>query len=349
MLYDWGYSQYANPYYSPSTVVVVQQPGYDYTQPLNPGAAAPAQSATDQANLLFDQARETFKGANYASALSLVDQALAQLPNDPSLHEFRALILFSMGRFEEAATPLYAVLTAGPGWDWATVIGLYADSGTYTRQFRALESYVQQNPQSAAAHFVLAYHYLVQSHTVEAVTQLREASRLQPKDTVSAQLLQYFETMLKGPAAGPATGSLPSSAPTPGAAPSAAPAPGAVPPAFPAPGAQAQPAQLPATATGKEGTLDGTWTASPAPGTQITLTFPDASHFTWKVSDQGKMHEFQGDRTYGNGILTLAQGSQVAGQPPMVGRLTWVDENHFTFKVIAGPPNDPGLSFTKSP
>jgi hypothetical protein len=33
----------------------------------------------------------------------------------------------------------------------------------------------------------------------------------------------------------------------------------------------------------------------------------------------------------------------------MVGRVTWVDENHFTFKVIAGPPNDPGLSFTKSP
>ena len=202
MLYDWGYSQYSNPYYTPSTVVVVQQPAYDYAQPLNPAAAPPAQTATDQANTLFDQARETFKGGNYASALTLVDQALQQLPNDPSLHEFRALILFSMGRFEEAATPLYAVLAVGPGWDWPTLIGLYPDVDTYTRQFRALETYVSQSPQSAAARFVLAYHYLTQGHADAAVTQLREASRLQPKDTVSAQLLRQLQPMPQGAAAG---------------------------------------------------------------------------------------------------------------------------------------------------
>jgi tetratricopeptide (TPR) repeat protein len=344
MVNDWGYAPYSNPYYAPSTVVVVQQPGYDYAQPLNPAAAPPAQSNSDQANLLFDQARETFKGGNYASALALVDQALVQLPNDPTLHEFRSLILFSMGRFEEAATPLYAVLSTGPGWDWASMIGLYSDGETYTRQLRALEAYVQKNPQSAAAHFVLAYHYLVQSHTEAAVNQLRDASRLQPKDTVSAQLLQFFEAALKGTPAGAAPASSlppPAGAATPPAHPAAPPAQVAAPPA-PA-------GSPPVSAPGKEGTLEGTWTASSGPGTQITLTFPDASHFTWKVADQGKNHEFQGDRTYGNGILTLAQSAQVAGQPPMVGRVTWVDENHFTFKILAGPPNDPGLSFTKSP
>ena len=275
--------------------------------------------------MLFDQARETFRGGNYASALTLVDQALQQLPNDPTLHEFRALILFAMGRFEEAATPLYAVLSVGPGWDWPTLIGLYPDAETYTRQFRALEAYVGQSPQSAPAHLVLAYHYLTQGHADAAVAQLREASRLQPKDTVSAQLLRQLEPPAQGPAASAAT------------------------PAPPPARAAAQPAPPPAAAPGKEGTLEGTWTASPGPGIQITLTFPDSGHFAWKVSDQGKTHEFQGDRTYGSGILTLAQSGQTTGQPPMVGRLTWTDETHFTFKIMTGPPNDPGLSFIKSP
>ena len=116
------------------------------------------------------------------------------------------------------------------------------------------------------------------------------------------------------------------------------------------PGSPALPSQPPpAAAPGREGKLEGTWTANPSPGTQITLSFPDSNHFDWKVSDQGKTHEFQGDRTYGNGILTLAQTGQSAGQPPMVGRVTWTDETHFNFKVFTGPPDDRGLSFLKSP
>ena len=335
MLYDWGYSNYDNPYYTPNTVVVVQQP-YDYSQPLSAAAAPPAQSVTDQATLLFDQARETFKAGNYGSALSMADQALAQLPNDPTLHEFRSLVLFAMGRFEEAATPLYALLSVGPGWDWPTLISLYQDVDTYTRQLRALEAHVQQSPQSAAARFVLAYHYITQGHIDAGVKELREVVRFQPKDAVSAQLLSQIDRATQGPA--------------PGQAAAAPPAAGHVPPTLQQPGTPALPSQPPpAAAPGREGKLEGTWTANPSPGAQITLSFPDSNHFDWKISDQGKTHEFQGDRTYGNGILTLAQTGQSAGQPPMVGRVTWTDETHFNFKVFTGPPDDPGLSFSKSP
>jgi tetratricopeptide (TPR) repeat protein len=334
MLYDWGYSNYDNPYYTPSTVVV-QQP-YDYSQPLSAAAAPPAQSVTDQATLLFDQARETFKAGNYASTLSMADQDLAQLPNDPTLHEFKSLVLFAMGRFEEAATPLYALLSVGPGWDWPTLISLYPDVGTYTRQLRALEDYVQQSPQSAAARFVLAYHYITQGQIDAGVKELREVVRLQPKDAVSAQLLSQSDRATQGPA--------------PGQAAATPPAAGHVPTTLQQPGTPALPSQPPAApAPGREGKLEGTWTANPSPGTQITVSFPDSNHFDWKVSDQGKTHEFQGDWTYGNGLLTLAQTGQVAGQPPMVGRVTWTDETHFNFKVFTGPTDDPGLSFSKSP
>ena len=92
-------------------------------------------------------------------------------------------------------------------------------------------------------------------------------------------------------------------------------------------------------------------TGPPRPGqdTSIRLSFPEGNQFVWQVTRQGKTQEIRGDRTYGNGLLTLAQNGDQAQQQPMVGRITWQDENHFTFKVVGGPPNDPGLTFTKSP
>ena len=283
----------------------------------------------DPAISLFDQGREAFKAGNYTSALSLTDQALRTLPNDPALHEFRSLALFAQGRFEDAAAPLYAVLSVGPGWDWPTMIGLYADPETYTRQLRALESYVSQSPQSAAARFVLAYHYLTAGHVEPAIGQLRRVVQLQPKDTLSAQLLQQLDKAGQ---------------------PGGAPALGAAQPAAPALNGPEPVAGAPVVAASKvEGSLAGNWTAEPGQDTSIRLSFEAGNQFVWQVTRQGKTQEIRGDRTYGNGLLTLAQPGDQAQQQPMVGRITWQDENHFTFKVIGGPPNDPGLTFTKSP
>ena len=134
-----------------------QQPVvYDYSQPINPQSAPPDETVVSQATTVFDSAREAFKNGDYAKALELVDQALKTTPNDAALHEFRALCLFALKRYDEAAAVLYAVLSVGPGWDWTTLISLYGDPETYTQQLRALESYCSQHPQSAAARFVLA-------------------------------------------------------------------------------------------------------------------------------------------------------------------------------------------------
>jgi tetratricopeptide (TPR) repeat protein len=323
MLYDWGYLPYNNPYYGGGTTIA-QPLVYDYSQPVNPSAQPPSQGVTDQEVALFDQARAAFKSENDASALSLTDQALRLSPNDTTLHEFRALVLFALQRYDEAAASLYPVLSIGPGWDWPTMVGLYSDVAVYTRELRALESYVQQNPQSAAAKFLLAYHYITQGHVDAAIRQLRDVTRLQPRDTISAQLLQQ----LQGPATGPVASS-PAAAQPPAAGIAAA-------------------ASPTSTSSLKESELVGTWTAQPATDTSISLTITGDGHFAWRVSHQGKTQEFRGDRTYGNGILTLAKTGADA-EPPMVGRVTSSDPDHFTFKLIGGAPSDQGLVFTKSP
>ncbi|MGO9468069.1 MAG: tetratricopeptide repeat protein [Isosphaeraceae bacterium] len=83
---------------------------------------------------------------DFGQALKLADGALSKTPNDPILHEFRATCLFALGRFDEAAVPMYTVLSAGPGWDWTTLAGLYPSVDVYSQQLRSLEAFCDATP-----------------------------------------------------------------------------------------------------------------------------------------------------------------------------------------------------------
>ena len=106
----WLYEDYANPYYAPvtTTTTIVQQPvpvpadtgaasvpataaAYDYSKPIAVLEPPPEPGAVDTAQDSLTAARESFRAGDYAQTLTLADQALAQTPNDPILHEFRAL------------------------------------------------------------------------------------------------------------------------------------------------------------------------------------------------------------------------------------------------------------------
>jgi len=321
-LYDWGYLGYYNPYvnYIPSVAVAQGPLVSNYAQPITTTAPPPATSVADQASALFDGARDAFKSGEYARALDLVDEAIREAPNETALHEFRALAFFALQRYDEAAAALHAVLAVGPGWDWATLIGLYPGVDVYTEQLRALEDFASRNPNSAPARLVLAYHYLTEGHNAAALEQFKRVVALQPKDTLTARLVQRLETIVDPAGANQAR------------------AQGQAPP--PQPGA---PAAI--VAPGKEGRLEGNWTTKPDNDSTISVTFTGPGQFRWTITNQGKDRQIQGKMTYGNGILTLAQDQG----PPMVGNITWLDETRFVFKVPGTGPDDPGLTFTKSP
>jgi len=200
---------YSNPYYEESWAPSVA--ALDYSQPISvptvnttvlaasedvSTAPAPPESQEPaipkEALERFDAARAAFKQGDYASAQKLVEQAIELLPQDATLHEFRALTLFAQKQYQEAAAAVYAVLSAGPGWTWETLAPMYPNSATYTEQLRALESYVSANPKSSAARFLLAYHYLVVDEPPEAVKQLQTVVKLSPDDQLAKQLLQAF-------------------------------------------------------------------------------------------------------------------------------------------------------------
>jgi len=211
---------YDNPYYAAPTNIIVEAPPLDYSNPIPPPApdeaglafppdpsdggvgedqslptSDPPPPPTDDpavaaATQTFEEARKSFKAGDYARAQELVEKAIQSLPSDATLHEFRALTLFAQKKYKEAAAALYAVLSAGPGWDKDTMAALYPDWNAYTPQLRALEDYVRQHPNEAPAHFLLAYHYLVLGYKDQAVAQLKDVVRLEPKDQLSAALVK---------------------------------------------------------------------------------------------------------------------------------------------------------------
>src|SRR5262249_30502633 len=148
--------------------------------------------------------RAAFKAGDYVKALQRTDEAIQTLPNDATLHEFRALALFALQKYEQAAVPLYAVLSVGPGWDWTTLAGLYPGIDVYTQQLRALEQHARATSKSSAAHFVPAYHYMTQGHNDAALAQFRQVQAVAPGDTLSAQLIKQLSPRDESPVAAPA-------------------------------------------------------------------------------------------------------------------------------------------------
>jgi hypothetical protein len=169
------------------------EPGDDPDQALpttDPPLPPTDNSMVNEANEQFDAARKAFFNGEYAKAQELVEEAVKILPSDAALHEFRALTLFAQKKYKEAAATLYAVLWAGPGWNKDTMATLYPNWDTYTRQVRALEAYLKAHPDEGYAHFLLAYHYLVVGSMDQAIAQLKEVVRLDPKDQLSASLVK---------------------------------------------------------------------------------------------------------------------------------------------------------------
>ena len=197
-------SAFRNPYYSGGgggggggTTTV-----YNYAEPLaapatyvpeagTPGAAAPAApAAPPAATHAFDAARTAFKHGDYPTALKQADATIKLMPDDAVAHEFRALCLFALKRYDEAAGVLYAVLAAGPGWDWQTMSSLYSSPDAYAHQLKVLESHVSAHANDAAGHFVLGYHYLCLGEAAAAAQQFDAVVQIQPQDQVAAALLK---------------------------------------------------------------------------------------------------------------------------------------------------------------
>jgi tetratricopeptide (TPR) repeat protein len=321
-----GYGGYVNPYYSAIPAAVASATPYDYSQPVvisnyvtddgdltnsvdsqggvATAEAAPAATAADQ---VFDEALARFKAGDYAAAVSGCDKAIGMSPKDSVIHEVRALALFALGRYPEAAATLNAVLAVAPGMDWTTLSSLYGSVDGYTAQLRKLEDFCSTNPDSAAGHFVLAYHYLVGGHADRAREALEVVVAKQPGDAVAKRLLEAL---------------------TP---------PGETPPPVEGTGGPAAPA------AGPETDLVGAWKAT-AGGDAVLLSITEDSRFTWKAMPSGKPAvELAGTISTARDAISLE--SEQAGT--MAGKVASKGPDAFDFTLAGAPAGAKPLAFTR--
>ena len=321
LVYTSGYSGYYNPYCltaSGPTVV------YNYTQPIPVvynASVASDQNSISPASQILDSAVVVFKQNQYDMALDIINQGVRQHPDDAVLHEFRALVLFAKGDYQQAASTIHSVLAIGPGWDWSTLSGLYADVNIYTAQLRSLEGFVKQNPQDGASRFLLAYHYMSDGYPDAATRQLQQVTALVPNDAVAAAMLK----MTSAQAGTVANDPTPIPVPEP-------------PLALPALSQRPAVPEIDATA------MVGTWTAVREDGSQFTLTLTGEKTFRWSYQANNQPEQtFDGTYTYEENVLALERN----GGGSLVADIKSADGAQFNFKMVGAPNEDPGLNFTK--
>jgi HEPN domain-containing protein len=197
--YPYGYSDYDDyPYY---------QTGYAPAATAEPATvAAPAEQSNyaSSGGEFFSQAEQAFASGDYHNALRMANHAAVDSPQNPRAHELMSLSLFALKDYRGAALEAHAALSLGPPADWSELYSYYGNLDTYTAQLRDLEKYSQDNPDSAGAHFLRAYQYLMTGNKDAFHSQMALASKLAPKDKLSAELLKDNGEL-----------SAPASAPTP--------------------------------------------------------------------------------------------------------------------------------------
>lgn len=343
LCFSSGYNDYENPY-----PVAPVQTSYaapvTYTQPITvtavertPAEPQQVQVMAEKAATHIEKSQEAFREGNYVAALESANAAVAESPGDGALHEYRALVLFALGKFSEAAGVLNPTLAGGPGWDWTTMVKLYDSQETYTKQLAALEQYVTSKPDAADARFLLGYHYMVCGHVEEAANQFRFASNLQPKDTVAAQLYNLCAVTATpapaspaGTAEKPAAGVETASETTPAGEERALPENLATP--------VIEPETLPLEK------LDGKWVVDKGEKGVITLTLSNDGNFTWDYTKAGKSDGFAGQYSMNDdGLLVLD-----SKDAQMVATVAMPADDTLKFIIAGGPPGDQGLQFKKS-
>ena len=318
LYYGSGYLSYYNPYYINRGVGAGY--GYNYSQPIpvSYGGQTNANPGTNGSDQLLDSAIAAFRQNDYGMALNITNQALSQFFNDAVLHEFRALVLFATGDYQQSAATIHSVLAVGPGWDWTTMSGIYADIGIYTVQLRALEAAARNNPNDGATRFLLGYHYLTAGHRDAAIRQLQQVVTLIPNDKVAADLLRMTQSQQTNPADNS------TAQPTP-----------QPPSELPSPGQTNQPPIDPAS-------IIGIWNASRDDGSKFTLNLAGDGTFKWSFSArQQPLQAFDGTYKLDGSVVALEK----TGGGSLVAKITPRGNMGFNFKMVGAPDEDPGLNF----
>lgn len=194
---------YVQPIYNPP---VYTQPVYQppvYQQPYVVTSPQPVQTVTpmEMARIYTTEAKSMFKRGEYQLAQKKLDEVVKRVPKDGNAYQFRALAAFASANFDAAAADAYDSLGLGNAWTRPVIQSLYGDRlEKYETHLDTLKRVVEQKP-TMQAHFLLAYHHLMNEQWAEGKTQLQKVLEIQADEPLSQKLLAVVDQKLSAQAA----------------------------------------------------------------------------------------------------------------------------------------------------
>lgn len=163
--------------------------------------AAPARAAPPAAELLpanpkglFDRALLLFRLGRYDEALGRLDQLLLRDSDDGQAELLSAQALFALGEYDAAVASLDRATQLLPEEEWDRYVADYREyfpsALRYAVHLRSLERFVDQAPpEQTASRLLLAYHYGCLGYADQAFARL---DQLKPSE-LSRRLSRYFD------------------------------------------------------------------------------------------------------------------------------------------------------------
>ncbi len=304
----------ATPELSPTARVASSRPIYSSRRPTN----------TEEISSAFlAQAKEDFRRGDYDAALYNVGEALGLTPNDPDLHQLRALGLFAQGRYDDASGIVKRLSEGGTTWNWESMIAHYPSKDVYERQMRRLEHHVDSNPNSSNPRFLLGYHYQIGGYLSEARMMFEQAS--------SPPVMAAKSAPPPAPKPAPAVRTEPKPKRT---------QPEKVDEAIMAATVSPPPSQ-PEPEPGPS--IAGTWRSVTDDGKTITLEIGRDGKFSWEYEGAPEESTLRGDWTLADDRKLDLLDKDV----PLSGAIEMEGDNTMRFVLEGTPDDDPGLVFER--
>ncbi len=135
-------------------------------------------------------AQRAFRQGRYDDTLRIIERAIDDGMVDIEVEQLRALTMFALQEYDQAAASAYTVLESGAQWDWPTLQKMYPHRETYIEHLRSLRIAAAEPTATASVHFLLAYHCLM-LHQVDAAREaLINTRQLQPENQLVHRLLE---------------------------------------------------------------------------------------------------------------------------------------------------------------
>jgi predicted Zn-dependent protease len=185
-----GTPVYVQPVYHPPVAVNRVQTQTVVTAP-QPNVSPEMRQAKNK----VDVARAYFKTDQYADAQRHLDVVVKMVPDETNAFQFRSLVMFAQGKYDDAAADAYDAIGLGNTWTAEVLDSIYPDADRYHRQLASLKHAADANP-SMPTHFLLAYHYLILNDLENGRAQLEQVLVLQPEEPLTTQLLAAVSAKL---------------------------------------------------------------------------------------------------------------------------------------------------------